>query len=395
MLLLIIASAAFGLGIGLYDFLLPFFLENLNMSYEIMGVIFSFSAILLFFVRIYAGHLSDIVGRKSVFSLSLLFCSVANLFTPFFPFIVPQIIFKSLRESSASIKETVQQLLVFDKWKKSFRIIMAWVAGFDSTFQGIGTIAGGILLAAFGYKFSFVCVGLIVLLVYVIFLIKFQEGNIHVKNQKFFGEINFSYLKTFPWASPFRHRLSFPLVLLNISGFLLGVGVSMSHTFIAPLFFYHKFSISPVVVAVIVAFHRIGLGLPMIVGGKIVKWNVKTTMIVAMLIQGFFTSIAIFPKYYVTAAILWLLHDILGASLWMPARSTLIQHYSREKSRGLDVGIVLAWQGLGWIFGPLIAGFVSKYSINYPFFLSGIIVACAVIPLFWLDYSVKERLLST
>ena len=94
MILLIIASAAFGLSIGLYDLLMPLFLDHAGISYGNMGVIFSFSAIFLFFIRIYAGHISDIIGRKHVFSLSLLFCSIANLFTPFSIHIVPQMVFK-------------------------------------------------------------------------------------------------------------------------------------------------------------------------------------------------------------------------------------------------------------------------------------------------------------
>lgn len=291
-----------------------------------------------------------------------------------------------------AIKETVQQLLIFDRWKKSFRIVVAWVGGFDATFQGIGTIVGGFLLARMGYKYSFVSVGLVVMLVYAVFLAKFKEASSHVENKNFFQRVKFADLKAFPWSSPFRHRLSHPLALLNISGFLLGVGISMSHSFIAPLFFYHKFALSPVVVSVIIAFHRLSLGIPMIITGKVVKWNLKWTLIISIIIQGVFTSVAIFPKYFLTASIIWLLHDVIGATFWLPARNTLIQYYSRDKSRGLDVGMVLAWQALGWIFGPLIAGFTSKYSIDYPFLLSGIVVALAALPIFWLEYSAKEQL---
>jgi len=391
MFLLILASAVFGLGIGLYDFLLPLFLDDLSISYGSMGIIFSFSALFLFFIRIYSGHISDTVGRKHIFGLALFFCGIANLFTPFFPFIGPQILFKSLREVSFAIKETIQQLLIFDRWKKSFRIVMAWVAGFDFTFQGIGALAGGILLAALGYKYTFAYVGLFVILVYVLFLSKFKEASSQVEKQKFLKRVKFSDLRTFPWASPFRHKLSRPLALMNISGFLLGVGVSMSHAFIAPLFFYHKFALSPVVVSVIIALHRLSLGLPLILTGKMIKWNLKWTVIISMVIQGVFTSLAVIPNYFVTAAVIWLMHDIVGATFWLPARNTLIQHYSRDKSRGLDVGMVLAWQALGWIFGPLIAGWISDFSIDYPFLLSGIVTAAAAVPLIWLKYSAKEQ----
>ncbi|MDD5454678.1 MAG: MFS transporter [Candidatus Ratteibacteria bacterium] len=391
MFLLILASAAFGLGIGLYDFLLPLFLDDLNISYGNMGVIFSFSALLLFFIRIYSGHIADTLGRKHIFGLSLFFCGITNLFTPFFPFIGAQILLKSLREASVAIKETVQQLLIFDRWKKSFRIVVAWVAGFDSTFQGVGAFVGGILLAAIGYKYTFVYIGLFVLLIYVLFLSKFRDASSHVENQNFLKRVNFADLKAFPWASPFRHRLSPQLALLNISGFLLGVGISMSHSFIAPLFFYHKFSLSPIVVSVIIAFHRLSLGLPMILTGRVVKWNLKWTAIISILIQGIFTSVAVIPKYFLVASVIWLMHDVIGATFWLPARNTLIQHHSRDKSRGLDVGMVLAWQALGWIFGPLIAGWSSNYSIDYPFLLSGVVTAAAAIPLIWLEGRIEEQ----
>lgn len=145
-------------------------------------------------------------------------------------------------------------------------------------------------------------------------------------------------------------------------------------------------------VSVIIAFHRLSLGLPMILAGKIVKWNLKRTMIIFIVVQGIFTVLTAIPASFIAAAVMWLMHDFVGASLWAPARNTLIQHHARDESRGLDVGMVLAWQGLGWIFGPLIAGVVSKYSINYPFLFSGVIIVLSVIPLFWLDYTAKKPL---
>ncbi len=101
-------------------------------------------------------------------------------------------------------------------------------------------------------------------------------------------------------------------------------------------------------------------------------------------------ALTVVPAGFIMAAVLWLMHDLFGASLWVPARNTLIQQYAREGKRGLDVGMVLSWQGLGWIFGPLLAGLAAKSSINYPFILSGIITSLSVIPLFWLKDSFKK-----
>lgn len=401
MFLLILVSAVFGLSIGLYDLLLPLFLDHMHISYGNMGVIFSFSAILLFFSRIYAGHISDIIGRKHVFSLSILFCSIANLFTPFSINVIPQIILRSLRESSRVVKETTLQLLIFDKWKDRFRYILAWMAGIDATFQGIGAILTGFLLVRIGYKYPFILAGAAVLIVYVIFWFNFKETPVVNKDsvsepaKAFIPNGTNSKLpdsNSFSWVSAFKHRLSYPLTLLSISGFMLGVGVSMSHSFIMPLFFYHKFSVSYVLVALIIALHRFALGLPMIMGSKVVNWNLKKTIVIFVVIQGVFIALTAVPSSFAFAAVLWLMHDVAGASIWFPARNTLIQHYARNGSRGIDVGMVLAWQELGWVFGPLIVGVVSKYSINYPFFGSGLIVMLSIVPMFWLEYHAKEHL---
>ena len=391
MFLLILVSSVLGFSIGLYDFLLPLFLDDLGVSYESIGIIFSFSAIFLFFVRVYSGHLSDLIGRKRVFSLSLFLCALSSLLTPFLPNIFAQVILRSLREIAKSMKVMLQQLLVFDQWKDSFRHLFSWLWGFDASFQGIGTLLGGFLLLKLDYKYSFVIPAVILFLVLVLFVSKFKEKRTPVEDREVLQKNAFSALSSFYWASPFKHRLPKPLVLMAISGFILGVGVSMSHTFMAPLFFLHKFSISIGWVSVIVAFHRLFLGLPMIMVGKVVKWNLKLTVIVFLIIQGILTSITVIPSYFITAAILWLMHDFVGASLWIPARNTLIQHYSRDNKRGLDVGMVFSWQGLGWIFGPLIAGVLARHSVNYPFFFSGIVVCLSVVPLFWLDYSVERR----
>jgi DHA1 family multidrug resistance protein-like MFS transporter len=391
MFLLILVSAVFGLVIGLYDFLLPLFLDHSGISYGNIGIIFSFSAIFLFFVRTYSGHISDLVGRKRVFSLSLFLCGVSSLLTPFLPSIFPQVFLRSFREIGKSMKEMLQQLLVFDQWKESFRHLFSWVWGFDATFQGIGTLLGGVLLLRLGYKYSFVIPAVALLLVFVLFTFKFREKPAHSHSEEVLKEGRPVTLSSFQWSSPFRHKLPKPLFLMAVSGFILGVGISMSHAFVAPLFFLHKFSISVAWVAVIVAFHRLSLGLPMIMAGKVIKWNLKVTAIVFILVQGIFTSLTIIPSHFIWAAVIWLMHDFAGASLWLPARNTLIQQYASDGKRGLDMGVVFSWQGLGWVFGPLIAGVVSSRSIDYPFLLSGIVTCLGVVPMFWLKNPAEKR----
>ena len=78
--------------------------------------------------------------------------------------------------------------------------------------------------------------------------------------------------------------------------------------------------------------------------------------------------------HFLLATIVWLTHDLVGGAVWIPVQKTLIQRFARSEVRGRQVGQVLAISNLGWIPGPLIAGFVADRSISGPFFLSGIFI---------------------
>lgn len=54
-------------------------------------------------------------------------------------------------------------------------------------------------------------------------------------------------------------------------------------------------------------------------------------------------------------------------------------------NRGIEVGKVLAWTGLGGIAGPLAAGFLAGWNPIFPFLFSGLFMIVAVIPLLWLN----------
>jgi MFS family permease len=83
-------------------------------------------------------------------------------------------------------------------------------------------------------------------------------------------------------------------------------------------------------------------------------------------------------------------HDLIGAGIWSPIQATLIQRFSSDEKRGLDVGKVLAWGSIGAIFGPLIAGNLALISSKLPFFISGILIIIAVTPLLFLKLSRDE-----
>ncbi|MCD6219578.1 MFS transporter, partial [Candidatus Calescamantes bacterium] len=165
------------------------------------------------------------------------------------------------------------------------------------------------------------------------------------------------------------------------AGFIINFGVFISHSFFMPLFFLKKFSVSPFLVGILLALHRISLGIPLLITGKLIKKYHKKIFLYAVVFQGITISLTVFMPTFFLACIMFLLHDILGASFWQPIYNSYIQKFSRETKRGKDTSVVFAYTSIGKIFAPLFAGFLATLNINYPFFFSGLITIFAFIPI--------------
>jgi len=78
----------------------------------------------------------------------------------------------------------------------------------------------------------------------------------------------------------------------------------------------------------------------------------------------------------------WLLHDLLGAGIWLPIQQRYIQRYARPESRGADVSKSLGLMQLGNVLGPFIAAALptclpanSVATYSAPYVVSGVVVA--------------------
>ena len=80
-----------------------------------------------------------------------------------------------------------------------------------------------------------------------------------------------------------------------------------------------------------------------------------------------------------------LLHDLLGAGVWIPVQNLIIQAYTDADQRALQMGKILAYGSVGTIIGPWLSGVLSQQvNVSAPFFVSGllmIVAAAALTPL--------------
>ncbi|MFB3896418.1 MAG: MFS transporter [bacterium] len=383
--ILLLVSVLFGLATGIYDLALPYYLQEKQVSFQNMGIIFAVAALVIFIIRIYVSHLSDISGRKYFFSLAIFGSAVANLLTPITASVAIQSILKTLRETAFMVKETIQSVLIYEHDKKRYTDWIGKIRGMEYFTEGAGTLIVGIFLFFSTYQGSLIFAGGLLFVGLIIFIWKFTESkdiepvSADIQNQE---ELTVSPFQSIDLKLPhprlYSYNLPRELKIIAIAGFITGIGTSTSHCFVMPLFFSQKFQTTTFIVAVIMALHRVVLALPMIFVSKFIKHNLKWIYIWFLVVQSIaISATALIPNLWI-AAIVWFIHDLVGGGIWAPAYNALIQKYSRSESRALDTSKVMALNQLGWVFGPLLAGWLFPISVNYPFIFGGLISLASV-----------------
>ena len=370
---LLFVSSLFGIAIGLYDFALPYYMKYKGISYQGMGFVFAISFFFVFFVQIWSARISDISGRKPFYSLALLFSSIFNFLTPLSAKLSLLTLIKTLRETAAAIQDTINSVVLYESVSRSrYLFIMGRTAGLSFFFQGFGIVAAGILMLR-SYNLPFFVSASIIFLAFLMFEFNFSERKVEEEVVSLdSGKLGF---------------LNRDLWLLTISGFISNLGVALSHTQMMPLFFSVKYNVSEAWVAILLALHRISLGFPMIFAGNLLKgkWlearNLKWLYIIFLTLQNIAISATAFMPTFLWAAGVWLIHDVIGASIWAPVRSTLIQRFSRDETRAFQVATVGAISNIGWVLGPIIAGYLANIDISLPFSMSGAISFFAIFPI--------------
>jgi len=368
---LLTVSILFGLGYGLYEFALPYFLDLHGISVPRMGVIYAAAAMLLFVVRVYAGHLSDRLGRKALYAISVLSSGAVSAATPASVALWFQTALKSVRDAGATVFDSMYQLALHDESRDRYVDRVGKARGLQSLAEAMATFGAGLLLAREAYVGSFRLSAAFLLAGFLVFLFGYRPNASPVQQQA---------------DQSLRGILAFdlprPLTVLTASAFVFTIGLSASHCFVMQLFWERQFGASKPVIGTILMLHRFTIALPLLLVGWAVKSHLKQVYIAFVMLEGLALALSGLLPRFLPATLIWLTHDLFGAGVWLPIQSALIQRHSREETRGRDVSKVFAIASLGWLFGPLLAGAVFERWYGGPFFLSGAIMILSAFVLF-------------
>ncbi len=367
---LLSVSVFFGASVGIYEFVLPFYLKEQGLSFEAMGFIFAVASTAILVARVGIGSLSDIWGRKIFYSLALVGAAGSQWLTALFGSISAQAVLKTVRDTAFATREIMHPIVLFEESERRFLDLIGKTRGLEYLFQAGGTLIAGVSIGVLGTGGNLKLAGVLAGLAFLVFVTLFRERPIPIRLA------GISLREVVGLGGLPRN-----LKVIAASSFIFTLGLSSSHSFIMPLFFAGRFHMTKEVVAWVLVGHRLTIALPMLVVGQLPIRNYKASYIITMIIEGATVAAAALIPGAVPATAVWLLHDLIGAGIWAPIQNALIQEHSRPDARGLDVGRVAAIGLVGGIFGPFLAGYLAQVGIWWPFFVSGVLMMLSAAPL--------------
>jgi len=164
--------------------ILPFFLLAKELSASQIGLVFSIASIILLFSRILIGKLSDIFGRKNIFSLGLLINSISTSLFPFLTKVSEFGIVKGIKEIGETLSDSIHDAIQADVFKKKIRArILAKLGAIVPAGRALSTIIGFLVVTYFSLSFGFYVAALVVFIEFLVFFLFFKEKKVKIKRK--------------------------------------------------------------------------------------------------------------------------------------------------------------------------------------------------------------------
>lgn len=367
-----IQAAAF----GLYETSLPLYMDHLGISALGMGVAFALPHLGVVLVRYLAGSRSDTHGRKPFFVSASVLAGITAMLIPVWPHPAVITVIKTVRDSAGVVREVMRSIVLYELAGSRFVRWIGRAIGSEFSFMALGAIAAGVVITAMGYGWVFLISGGLSLASAAVVRRWLREKRTAPRAPAG-GE---------SWRKVFSVNLPPNLWVLTAATFVFNIGMMTSHSFYLLLFFRDKFGFSIAALTVIQMLHRLSLGIPLMFTGQLMdrpafSRHYKSLYVAALAIQGASIAAAGMIPHALVACGVFLIHDMVGASIWSPIQSSFIQRFARPARRGQDVSLATGLSSLGFVFGPLLAGIlIDRFQwIEGPYIMSGAITALAAV----------------
>jgi MFS family permease len=383
-LTLVVVNSLFGLAFGVYDLAFPLFCDDNGIAKSTIGLILSGAGVVNFLIVVYGGRLSDLVGRKGIYGITFLGLAATNMATPLVPKLAYLAVLKATQQMWVSVRGAIRGTLVYESVPtERFTRIIAQLVGLENSFHAAGyacVATLGLASATMSYRGVFFISGTALALGVVLFLTLFREKPLAIASAR-------AYLSL---RTVFKLDLHAKLYLIIAAGFIFTMGIALSHA-LWMLYFREKLrgpwapgggrGAEFALIGLIAVFHRLLLGIPMLLIAPLLRGRFKWLYVGGLIVEGVMIAAPAFADWLVGSlalvAVVWVAHDIIGASIWYPIQERFIQQFSRPDRRGADVAKANALMALGAIAGQALAGPLMSLEPALPFFVGGAMIALA------------------
>jgi len=371
MLLLMLNLFLVFTGIGLVIPVLPKYMELLDISGSIVGLLVAAFALTQLVFSPLAGRLSDSFGRKKmivagmiIFALSEALFGMAD--NPLLLFIS-----RMMGGISAALIMPAVMAYAADVTTKEERAKgMGYINAAITTGFIIGPGIGG-YIAEFGIRVPFYTAGVagIIAAAITFFILPESLPEKQAGSQTSVTTVT----KRRSLLSQLRYSYREPYFISLIIVFVMSFGLANFET-VFGLFVDHKFGFTPKDIAFIITFGSIAGAVVQVTAFSWIlnRFGEKRVISLCLLFAGLFILMTLFVhKYWLIFAVTFII--FLSIDILRPAISTQMSMLAKDQ-QGYVAGLNSAFTSLGNIAGPALAGFLFDVNINYPYALACVVL---------------------
>ncbi|MFQ5898575.1 MAG: MFS transporter [Candidatus Methylomirabilia bacterium] len=337
---------------------LPRFAQDLGAAPELIGLIVAASTVTGIVIKLPAGALSDVLGRKRVMMLGCLFFAAPPFLYPFVHSPGALLALRFLHGSATALFSPVAAASVADLSPRGRGAKLGWFASANDLGATAGPLLGGLLLFyTASYRTTYFAVGLLGLLPLLIVL-RLPDD----EQPRAAGSTLGAHARQF-WGGIREVLSSRTVIIASTLEAALYVGYGAFLGFFPP---YAKgIGLNDAQIALVMGFQLATTMLAKPLAGRLSDQFGRRPMILA----GLFLSAATLPVIP-TLVSLWLLFPVsalfgLGVAIVTPSTTALVADLVRAGRMGSAMGVFGTIWDSGEAAGPILAGFLIA-SLSYP-----------------------------
>lgn len=369
--LYLFVSVLQGVGWGIFQLFFNFYILSLGYQRDFLGLLISIPPMTTIVVALFAGYISDLIGRKRAFILGNIITVIAQGMMLLWPTSTMLILAGILRGAGQSLfRVTTSPFLMENSTEAERTHLFSFSSGLRTLASFLGNFLGGGLPALFG---NFLGVSATASLAYawslgittmLTTLTLIPLSRLKVQKRVMAQD------PLAPFRALWNHRGTMTRLLLP--PLMLSLGAGMLIPFMN-IFFRYRYNLSDETIGALFGFGSLGMGFALMMGPILAeRWGKPKTVAITeglsipfLIILGFVPNLTLaYVAFFVRMALM----NLAG-----PVYQTMVMEETDAEARGMAASLYsLIWNS-GRAISPVISGPIQESYGFDPVFLSTII----------------------